>query len=182
MTTVGTTCSSSPVARRHPVQLGTRLYRDSGRGLVDITRRVGIRSFGELDAELVDLDGDEHLDLVQLGANRLRVGLWRGGRFRVAYERRLSYGQAITSGDADGDGRPDLYLVRAGRRGNPPDILLLDRGHGRRYASMRIPQVRGGDGQDAVAIDHDLNGLTDFLVLNGRTGMGPLQLVAFFRR
>ena len=38
MTTVGTTCSSSPVARRHPVQL-ERVYRDGGRGLVDITGR-----------------------------------------------------------------------------------------------------------------------------------------------
>jgi hypothetical protein len=100
----------------------------------------------------------------------------------MSYERRLRDGRAVASGDADGDGRPDLYLVRASGRGNPPDILLLDRGRGRRYASMRIPQVRGGDGQDAVAIDHDANGLTDFLVLNGRTRVGPIQLVAFFPR
>ena len=37
-------------------------------------------------------------------------------------------------------------------------------------------------GDDAYAIDHDGNGLDDFLVLNGRgSGKGPLQLIAFYR-
>ena len=77
---------------------------------------------------------------------------------------------------------PTCISCRPGVAGTRRTSSCSTAGMRRRYASMRMPQVRGGDGQDAVAIDHDLNGLTDFLVLNGRTGMGPLQLVAFFRR
>jgi hypothetical protein len=165
-----------------PGAAGTRLYRGTAGGLVDVSRRVDIRSIGAIDAELADLDGDGHLDLVQLAPSRLRVSLWRAGRFKVAYERRLSHARALAAADADGDGHPDLYLVRADRRGNPRDVMLLNRRRGHRFSSLAIPQVRVGDGQDVVPIDADANGLTDFLVLNGRTRMGPNELVAFFPR
>jgi hypothetical protein len=136
----------------------------------------------EVDAELVDLDADGRLDLVQLASGRLRVSLWRKGRFVPVTSATLRDGRALASGDADGDGRPDLYIVRGDSGGNHWDIMLLNRRGGRAFSSMTIPQVSAGDGDGVVAIDHDGNGLSDFLVLNGRAERGPLQLVAFYPR
>jgi hypothetical protein len=98
------------------------------------------------------------------------------------YERVLTHGRALAAGDADGNGRADLYIVRGENGHNPADVLLLNRKRGRSFESVTIPQVRSGDADDAVAIDHDDNGLTDFLVLNGRARAGPTQLIAFYPR
>jgi len=165
-----------------PRAQGTRLYRNTKRGLVDITKRSGIKSFGEVDAKLVDLNGDRHLDLVQLSEKRLRVSLWRKGRFRPTWSRTLTHGRSIAGGDINGDRRDDLYIVRGNGVRNPSDVMLVNRKNGRSFSSMTIPQTVSGDGDEAVAIDHDDNGLTDFLVLNGESQRGPTQLVAFYRR
>jgi hypothetical protein len=165
-----------------PMQEGTRLYRNTPRGLVDVTRRTRIRSFGELDAELVDVDRDGRLDLVQLSETRLRVSELRRGRFHELYDRRLTGGRAVSGGDVNGDGQDDLYLVRSNGTRNLEDVMLVNRGAGRRWSSLPIPQAHTGDGDEAVAIDHDGNGFDDFLVLNGNNARGPIQLIAFYPR
>ena len=165
-----------------PRAQGTHLYRNTRKGLVEVTGRSGIRSFGEIDALLVDLNRDNKLDLVQLSPNRLRVSIWSNGRFRKVYTRALTHGRAIAAGDVNGDGRDDLYIVRGNGVRNPVDVMLINRKNGRGFSSMSIPQVYSGDGDDAIAIDHDDNGLTDFLVLNGRSERGPTQLIAFYPR
>jgi hypothetical protein len=165
-----------------PKQDGTRLYRNTPRGLVDVTRRLGVRSINEVDAELVDLDGDGKLDLVQLSPTRLRVSVMKKGKYRKVYERRLTHGRAIAAGDANGDGRGDLYIVRSNGKRNYPDVMLLNRKAGASWSSVTIPQASGGEGDDAYAIDHDGNGLDDFVVLNGHNRRGPTQLIAFYPR
>jgi hypothetical protein len=165
-----------------PARQGTRLYRNTKRGLVDVTRRLGIRSFGEVDAKLVDIDGDSMLDLVQLSPTRLRVSVFKGGRFREAYLRSLTHGRAVGAGDINADGRDDLYVVRGDHGRNSADIMLINQADGRRFSSMTIPQASSGDAAEAVAIDHDGNGRDDFVVLNGRNTRGPIQLIAFFKR
>ncbi len=165
-----------------PHREGTRLYRNTPRGLVEVTRQVGIRAFGEIDAELVDVDRDDRLDLVQLSPTHLRVSQWRNGRFRRVYERRLTDGRAISGGDVNGDGKDDLYIVRADGDHNIPDVLLVNRDAGGAWSSLAMPQAQTGRGDEAVAIDHDGNGLEDFVVLNGNNARGPIQLIAFFER
>ena len=160
----------------------TRLYRNTKKGLVDVTGKLGIKSFDELDAELVDLNGDKRLDLVQLSEGKLRVSVLKNGAFKKVYERKLTAGRALAGGDVNGDGRDDLYLMRSEPDRNVPDVMLINRKAGRRWDSMVIPQVSGGAGDDAFAIDHDGNGLEDFLVLNGHNARGPIQLIAFYRR
>ena len=160
----------------------TRLYRNTRKGLVDVTRKMGIRSFDEMDAELVDLNKDGKLDLVQLSQTKLKVSLQKKGRFKKVFERNLTDGRAVAAGDVNGDKRADLYLMRSQNDRNSPDVMLINRGDGRRWSSMIIPQVSGGAGDDAFAIDHDGNGLDDFLVLNGHNLRGPTQLIAFYRR
>jgi hypothetical protein len=160
----------------------TRLFRNTARGLVEVTRKMGIRAIDDMDAELVDLNRDGKLDLVQLSEDRLLVSLQVHGRFRKVYERRLTDGHALASGDVNGDRRGDLYIVRDGNGHNRPDVMLVNLGNGRAWKSIVIPQATTGAGEDAYAIDYDGNGLDDFLVLNGHNARGPIQLIAFDRR
>jgi hypothetical protein len=165
-----------------PARAGTRLYRNTKRGLVDVTRKLGIKSIGAVDAELVDLNRDGRLDLVQLSPTKLRVSVFRNGKFRKVYQRKLTYGMAIASGDVNADRRGDLYIVRSNGARNYPDVMLVNHKGGKRWRSVPIPQASSGRGDDAYAIDHDGNGLDDFLVLNGKNERGPIQLIAFYKR
>ena len=46
-----------------------------------------------------------------------------------------------------------------------------------------VPQIAKGIGESVTAIDHDANGLSDFIVMNGRfDARGPIRLVAFYPR
>ena len=145
--------------------------------------KFGISSIGERDAELVRLDGDRKLDLVQLSGDRIRISLLRNGRFKPVFERTISGAVAVAAGDADGDGDQDLYVLRQKNRASTKDIILFNRGNGRSYRAVAAPSRSGGRADDVYAIDHDQNGLTDFLVLNGRGSVkGPLQLISFYRR
>ena len=58
----------------------------------------------------------------------------------------------------------------------------MSRRQGREFTSVRIPQTRGGSADDVMAVDYDDNGLTDFIVLNGRKRPGPVQLLAAYPR
>jgi hypothetical protein len=165
-----------------PAQEGTRLYRNTRRGLVDVTRAMGIEPFGEVDAELLDLNGDKKLDLVQLAPSRIRISVLRNGTFRKVWGKRLSHGRAVASGDVNGDGLDDIYIVRSNGERNSADVMLVNRKRGTSWTSMLIPQVYSGSGEDAFAIDHDGNGMDDFLVLNGQNTRGPIQLTGFYKR
>jgi hypothetical protein len=143
---------------------------------------MGIRPMGEVDAELVDLKRDGKLDLVQLSPNRIRVSVLKKGKFRKVWEKRLTHGRAVASGDVNGDRRGDIYVVRSNGVRNSADVMLINRNGGSAWSAVTIPQVNGGAGEDAYAIDHDGNGLDDFLVLNGHNARGPLQLIGFYKR
>ena len=58
----------------------------------------------------------------------------------------------------------------------------MSRKGGTKFRSVKIPQTSKGTADDVFAIDYDKNGLTDFVVLNGRSKTGPIQLLASFRR
>jgi hypothetical protein len=159
---------------------GVRLYRNIGGRFRDVTGRQRIRSIGETDAALADLDGDRRADLVQLSDRRIRISLQREGRFRTVFERRVAKGVAVAVGDASGDGSPDVYLLRQKDRRRDDDILLVSRHRARDWRAVRVPSRPGGIADDVYPIDHDGNGLVDFVVLNGRGSAGPLQLIASY--
>jgi hypothetical protein len=61
--------------------------------------------------------------------------------------------------------------------------MLVSRGGGKRFKTMSIPQTHRGVGEAVTAIDYDRNGLTDFIVQNGRyDNRGPIRLIAFLRK
>lgn len=89
----------------------------------------------------------------------------------------------MAAGDVNGDDRPDIYVLRGNREGvNAQDQLYLNDGTGRNFARISsIPSTEQGKAESVWPIDHDANGLTDFLVLNGGgQAKGPVQLTSFF--
>jgi hypothetical protein len=117
------------------------------------------------------------------------------GRFGPAiYRRDLRHGEAFATGDVNGNGLADIYVVRQGPTadGAPagerpgtvdpdrPDAMLINQGDGTDFERMQIPQLKRGRGDSITAIDHNQNGLTDFVVMNGhRKARGPVELIAF---
>jgi hypothetical protein len=171
-------CTDYGVGGRPP---GLRVMRNEGGRLVDRTRALGVRPMRDRDVAIANLDGRNGLDIVQLSRNKLKVSLrQRNGRFRVVWKQRITNSKAIGLGDASGDGRPDIYVVRGAGSGNQPDRLLINRGDGRGYRGVAIPQVSDGAGDDVIVFDHDGNGRDDFLVLNGSHRTGPIQLLASY--
>ena len=160
---------------------GLRLMRNEGGKLRDRTVGFGIKPMGDISVAFADVTGDDRLDLIQLSPRRLRVSKWTSKGYRKIYETGISDAWAVAAGDASGDGRADIYVVRGNSNKNLRDRLLVSRKRGKRYTSVRVPHTSKGSGDFVIALDYDKNGLTDFVVLNGRKAAGPVQLLASFR-
>ncbi len=160
-----------------------RLYRNTPSGFRNVTASSGISYLPVQDARLVNVGGSKRLDLVQLSRDRIRISIWRDGKFRTTWERSIGGATAVAAGDADGDGDLDLYVLRQKNSSATRDLVLFNKGDGSAFRVVPAPSRPGGKADAVVAIDHDQNRLTDFLVMNGRgTARGPLQLIAFYRK
>jgi hypothetical protein len=157
---------------------GIIVYRNDGGRFRNVTGGFGIQPIGEVDGEVADLDRDGRPDIIQLSARRIRVSLWRDDRFAVAWERTLTEGRAVAVGDVDGDGDTDIYLQRGGHTRNAEDAVLLNDGSATTWTTLAVPPPAGGTADDVVALDRDGDGRAEFLVVNGRSAPGPLQLIA----
>ncbi|MEX1295863.1 MAG: VCBS repeat-containing protein [Candidatus Limnocylindrales bacterium] len=173
---------------RFPADNGTpglRIYRNEAGRLRDRTAALGVKPIGDRDVAMADVNGDGKRDLIQLAGNRVRVSKRVKGGFKKIAEIKMDKTVALATGDVNGDRRADIYVVRGGQDVNRADRLLVNNGKGTRWTSVKIPQAGNdkGRGDDVVALDYDRNGLTDFVVLNGKgKDAGPIQLLASFRR
>ena len=160
---------------------GLKLYRnDAGVSFTEVSSSMRV-AHNPSDAELVDLDGDSLLDMVEVTRRVFRVGLRRGSVFRQAFRFTLPAGLALAVGDVNADARPDVYVLQGRGGANTADLMFLNNGDGTSFTQMSIPVTNQGRAENVEPIDHDGNGLTDFLVLNGNgTSSGPVQLIAFF--
>jgi hypothetical protein len=165
---------------------GTALYRNiARRRFRDVSGAVGVGQPCH-DAELVRIDGDSRPDLVTTSEAGLSVRIQGSGRFRrPAFKLGTSRALTFATGDVNGDARTDIYLLRSGpdAGADRSDRMLVNRGGGKRFRTMSIPQTHRGLGEAVTAIDYDRNGLTDFIVQNGRhDNRGPIRLIAFRAR
>jgi hypothetical protein len=165
-----------------PDGMGIRVLRNVKGRLVDVTRRVGIPVANVVDAVVADMDGDHVPDIVQVTPWELRIWIRRGSHYVPGYHHALTSAVAVAAGDVNGDGAPDLYIAQGTADKQVPDLMLVNGGGGWHFRSMPIPQARTGSAESVIATDHDRNGLTDFVVLNGRGSQrdGPIQLIAFY--
>ncbi len=172
-------CTQYGFAGRAP---GLRFMRNENGVLKDRTRGLEIRQIGDIDVAFADVTGDGRKDLIQLAPKRLRVSKWTKNGYRKVYETTITDAWAVAAGDASGDGKADIYVVRGNDRNNKPDRLLVSKYGGTKFVSVKIPTTSSGSADDVIALDYDRNGLTDFVVLNGRAKAGPVQLLAAFPR
>jgi hypothetical protein len=128
-------------------------------------RRVAVDAL--LDIRLGDVNRDGVLDVIGLGANRLRIYLNQGnGTFDAGttYSLPQTGMTAFEVGDLDGDQDPDVVVVGGNTSGVAGYTLLLDNGL---YA---LGQNLGGDvGATDVALGN-LDGDNDLDVVVGRSG------------
>lgn len=158
-------------------------HNDNNAGFSDVGARMGIFSYA-IDAQMVDLNGDGQLDLVRLKSDYLAIRFGNSsGWSNLTFGQSLDGGgQALAVGDFNGDGRPDIYVVRscptAASRSDKADAIYLNEGNGN-FTPMSIPALPhgGGCGDAVAATDYDRDGHTDFVVTNGHKKVaGPLQL------
>lgn len=163
---------------------GIHILRNMHGRLVDVTAGSGIQKRQAVDAIVADMDGDGRPDIVEVTPYQLRIHLRRGNGYVLGYTRTLDHGVAVAAGDVNGDGKRDLYVVQGTHGKQRPDLMLLNQGSGRSFRTMALPRVTSGSAESVTPIDYDQNGLTDFLVLNGKGSQhpGPVQLIAFFPR
>ena len=134
---------------------------------------------------MVDVNHDSRPDLVTLTLTQLAVRLQAAdGSFSPPHViTSLRAGRAIAVGDVNADHNPDVYVV-AGKGAsvtNQPDLLRLGTATGTFATQLPVPEssVSVGQGDHAYPIDYNRDGLTDFLVLNGRaTNPGAIQLLS----
>ena len=174
-------CVEFPSDRR---AAGLRVFQNDGGVLRERSKRLGVRPIADVDVAVADIDGDGRPDLAQLAPDRLRVSRGTRTGFKLVFDEPLEDGSAIAAGDIDGDGRADLYVARGGRDKNRKARVYLSRPRSSEgpFRILELPRV-AGKADDVIALDHDQNGRTDFLVLNGRgDNVGPVQLIASFPR
>lgn len=150
-----------------------------GGGFADASGRIeGGRSCRV--AHFADIDGDGGLDLVRLTGRQLIVHRHEDGELVRTYERELAAGRKLAIGDATGDGRPDVFVLRSAPERNLPDELLLNRSSGARieFERIEVPTDLRGVGDSVATIDHDRDGRAGFIVMNGKEkARGAVQLI-----
>jgi hypothetical protein len=168
----------APPTPRSPF-LFTDVAPASGVRFVHTNGRTGRYRYPEImgaGVALFDYDGDGDLDIFFVNGNRLegspdpqvRSVLYRNeghGTFADVTERAgvgfVGYGQGACVGDADGDGRPDLYVTGFGL-----SRFYHNRGDGT-FVSMEEAGLRNdGWGQSCAFLDYDGDGHLDLYVLN----------------
>jgi len=165
-------------------EAGIKLFRNNGgTGFTDVTNAVGLNHRANF-VQFADMNSDGRLDVVEADQTKVKVNLQQpNGTFKPAYSTTVDSGQAVATGDVNGDGAPDIYVLegKTSTSDNAPDEVLLNGGGATSFTAMAVPSTDQGSAEAVTPIDYDGNGLTDFLVENGNGGKpGPVQLIAFF--
>ncbi|MFO1541003.1 MAG: FG-GAP repeat domain-containing protein [Chloroflexota bacterium] len=155
-----------------------RVHRNAGGRLVPMPVPAVVRDVSVVGAAVADLGGGPEPEIAIVDGSRVRVlgRLARGG-WRILLEHPVPGAEAVAAGDADGDGRRDLYVVAGRSRRDVADLLLLNRGAGIPWEPVPIPPAPAGRGEAVLVIDPESDGRDAFLVLNGQGIPGPVQLI-----
>jgi hypothetical protein len=156
--------------------------REEGR-FVQRARALGVDSARTDAARIVPLDADDDPDLVLVRNHRVSIRRMLGdGTFsEPVADWDLRAGEGLAVGDVDGLHGNDVLAVEGCVDGlNVRDSLLVNRGGDAGWDRQRLAANVPGCGDVAASLDFDLDGMDDFLVMNGRPlqgGKGPDQLL-----
>jgi hypothetical protein len=159
---------------------GFFIYKNVNGTYVDATKSFGLKGYGRVTVEFVDVNGDGRPDLATVTKANVQIYLNVGGHYgRPVLDQKVTKGKDVAFGDVDGDGDPDMYVVTSG---NNPDQVFLNDGHGRKWtAGPELASPPGGSGDSAVAIPKwKGTNRVAFLVNNGNIdAAGARQLWEF---
>jgi hypothetical protein len=140
------------------------------------------------DVAVADFDGDLVSDFYVARSTRGSFGKLfvqtpegvSDATFYADLDHPQGYVESVVAADFDNDMDVDLYLVRASRTSNQPNLLYENLGDG---AFRAVPDAGGaqgstvGLGSDVTTVDFDRDGFMDLFVTNGNwESEGPNQL------
>jgi hypothetical protein len=175
-------------------QKGLKLFRNArGKLFRDVSKAKGVQGSCYRGARLERMNSDKRPDLVRARNDHVEVTL-QGAKGKLhrhpAFQHRVARIRALALGDVNEDSIPDIYVARTGdfnprlpreEQVDARDVMLVSNGWVRSFSRAPIPQTREGIAESVAAIDHDSNGRSDFIVMNGRfKAIGPTRLVAFY--
>jgi hypothetical protein len=147
------------------------LRNRGGSRFVDERAALGIPATNFSDAKASDVTNDGVPDLATIVGTAVQVRPRMSGTARTIYS--TTHGERIAIGDATGDGRPDVYVLRSNplNRTNPQDVVLVSTGTA--WSAVAVPNASGiGDFARYLA------GMPGYLVGNGRSeSIGKLQAI-----
>jgi len=161
---------------------------EKGKHYADVSHRIPKRN-GWSQAAFLDADNDGDLDLALINRKKLVIFAAKEETYsKLLFSASLQTAKDFTTGDIDGDGDLDIYLVQAGCNTQEnrmqgefgaaaTDFMFINEGTGK-FTKISAPTTQAGCGLHALTIDHDQDGDDGFVVLNGGgKSEGKLQFI-----
>jgi hypothetical protein len=153
-----------------------RLYRNEGGTFRDVAASVGLFTIGDVDLAIAELNGKGWPEILQLSPTRLRIGRYSLGWYVRNKEFAVTDGARVATGDIDGDGDLDIYVAQGVPARPQPDVVFRNKGDGK-WTRFTVPGTEAGTPDDILVMDVDDDGRDEFVIVTGKDGSGPIQVV-----